>query len=419
MERINYEDVTLQIENYLCDVTMNSHDLTWIDYQDMKIRHDEKFGNKCHKSRDSNYFKVSKPYVHYKSGFNKCFTFDIPYTYEKTTTYFSINMKSDIFPNGIRPPRANFDVSKGTGSGFYVAFHYPQQFFHSDQTIKRTWEPVPHTLNHSHEDQNHSGQLKKNYEMRFRIGDITVLKMRPRKSWQSTAQPNCNPLWKKDDQMCMNSLMEKAECKLPYWNSTTKLNTCSSMEKIREVQPLSNANISKFYPPPCQSIKKISYDYEEVTIEDDSNTMTNTSSWFRIVLLFYEQSYKQITQVRAYDMELLIGNLGGYIGLFLGYAMLQIPDSVSIFKKWLNLNFNNVMHWISGKTKINPDMVTSKTFDDDIEPEYAINALVKGISDLNKNTNRLDNLDEKFENLSGNVKRNNDTLQTILLSLKQ
>ena len=82
MERINYEDVTLQIENYLCDVTRDSHDLTWIDYQDMKIIHDKKFGNKCQKSRDSSYFKVSNPYVHYKSGFNKCFTFDIPYSYK-------------------------------------------------------------------------------------------------------------------------------------------------------------------------------------------------------------------------------------------------------------------------------------------------------------------------------------------------
>ena len=190
------------------------------------------------------------------------------------------------------------------------------------------------------------------------------------------------------------------------------------MEKIREVQPLSNANISKYYPPPCQSIKKITYDYEEVTIEDDSNTMTNTSSWFRIVLLFYDQYYKQITQVRAYDMELLIGNIGGYIGLFLGYAILQFPDFVSKFRKWLKLKFNWI-NWIAGKTKINPEIVTSNTFEDHIEPDDALNVLSKGIYDLNQYTNKLDELDKKFENLSGNVYKNNDTLQTLLSSLKK
>ena len=31
-------------------------------------------------------------------------------------------------------------------------------------------------------------------------------------------------------------------------------------------------------------------------------------------------------QIRAYNIETLIANVGGYVGLFLGYAILQTPE---------------------------------------------------------------------------------------------
>ena len=37
-------------------------------------------------------------------------------------------------------------------------------------------------------------------------------------------------------------------------------------------------------------------------------------------------SFYNHIQVRAYNGESLIGNIGGYIGLFLGYTILQLPD---------------------------------------------------------------------------------------------
>ena len=42
---------------------------------------------------------------------------------------------------------------------------------------------------------------------------------------------------------------------------------------------------------------------------------------------------------RAIDIQGLVGNVGGYIGLFLGYSFLQIPDSILFIvlraKSWL------------------------------------------------------------------------------------
>ena len=49
---------------------------------------------------------------------------------------------------------------------------------------------------------------------------------------------------------------------------------------------------------------------------------------------------------RAIDVQALVGNIGGYIGLFLGYCFLQIPDLLhrcfGLIKKWhLHLSSND------------------------------------------------------------------------------
>ena len=40
---------------------------------------------------------------------------------------------------------------------------------------------------------------------------------------------------------------------------------------------------------------------------------------------------------RAIDIQALVGNIGGYIGLFLGYSILQIPDFIALIFYKANL----------------------------------------------------------------------------------
>ena len=35
-------------------------------------------------------------------------------------------------------------------------------------------------------------------------------------------------------------------------------------------------------------------------------------------------------QVRAYTFDDLVGSCGGYIGLFLGYALIQVPRTIKV-----------------------------------------------------------------------------------------
>ena len=97
--------------------------------------------------------------------------------------------------------------------------------------------------------------------------------------------------------------------------------------------------------PPCQSIEKIFYSYDEKAQLDDiaSKLKYYGKNWvnlsggksddqrrmmFQVMLTFQGSTYTEITQIKAYDVQTLIGNAGGYIGLFLGVALIQLPSAV-------------------------------------------------------------------------------------------
>ena len=74
------------------------------------------------------------------------------------------------------------------------------------------------------------------------------------------------------------------------------------------------------YPLPCQVIENLMYDYTE-----ESGIDSRPESRFMILVNFPNLKYREITHVQEYDVESMMGNIGGYIGLFLGYSLLQFP----------------------------------------------------------------------------------------------
>ena len=53
-------------------------------------------------------------------------------------------------------------------------------------------------------------------------------------------------------------------------------------------------------------------------------------SHFEIVQVHRQTSFTDKIQTRAYTFDDVVGTVGGYIGMFLGYAMVQIPGSIAM-----------------------------------------------------------------------------------------
>lgn len=48
----------------------------------------------------------------------------------------------------------------------------------------------------------------------------------------------------------------------------------------------------------------------------------------------FEQKYF-VSYDRAYTLDDLVGMLGGYLGLFMGCALVQVPKMISILAQWI------------------------------------------------------------------------------------
>ena len=56
---------------------------------------------------------------------------------------------------------------------------------------------------------------------------------------------------------------------------------------------------------------------------------------------FKNRFFKEIKEVRAYNLQALIGNAGGYIGLFLGFALKEIPTQLLILFRMVTNKMRN------------------------------------------------------------------------------
>ena len=236
-------------------------------------------------------------YISERGLFGKCWSVDIPYMPKKTIHSFGIMYKTDLFPNNIRPQKY----------GFGIILHYPRQLSRADFG--------------TYEWQSQEENPPDHYTMRYKIENTMVLKRR------NKAKFPCNERWKEDDTIIYDRIFKRAQCKPPYWkigeDNSKDMKNCTSEQEVGEIfKEAINIKTSPFHPPPCQQLEKMIYIYDEFSwlVDDWILDGTNgTQKSFEILLEFFDGTYMAIQQAKAYDGQNLVGNAGGYIGLFLGY----------------------------------------------------------------------------------------------------
>ena len=114
------------------------------------------------------------------------------------------------------------------------------------------------------------------------------------------------------DDMVVEEILRKRGCRPPYITGHRHYPKCDSKERIRDAKIEILLRRKMELPKACQRMSKkrnsvVTKNYMRVAIK---------ARWH--LSIYYPEDVKIITQSQDVDIHSLIGNIGGYLGLFLG-----------------------------------------------------------------------------------------------------
>ena len=192
----------------------------------------------------------------------------------------------------------------------YVIFHYPGQLFISRniQVVKLyPFDKKMHIYNH----------------FILQVESFEVLKRR------HTRSKNCLENKHSYDKIIVDEHLKNIGCRLPFHKEHSSIPLCKNGSKIEREVPESISiseknqtrldggnkvlNIEKLnVPMSCERISQINV--FQKGIRNENNKLSKTFS----LQLSYPKEVKIISQSKEVDIHALIGNIGAYLGLFMG-----------------------------------------------------------------------------------------------------
>ena len=154
-----------------------------------------------------------------------------------------------------------------------------------------------------------------------RIQQVTRLRKR------HDAEEECNPSIENDDLNYMSFLTNHLNCTPSYWKPILKevkhLKECSvkQLETMHKFV-MDRENVPFYYKPSCVSTT-ISAITESINVK---LFCTGTEDFWIFRIFYPPKIYTQIVNTREVQPENLGSGIGGFIGMFLGISLMQLPD---------------------------------------------------------------------------------------------
>ena len=156
-------------------------------------------------------------------------------------------------------------------------------------------------------------------------GDLITVKIPQQTVVRKRSSSNvpCNKDLVEDDKKLQKQIIDLIKCVPIYWRQGAGANMpykeCDTAAKLqRAFYYIKNyKNIFSTYEPPCVSM----VDWSTV-----SRVEKNQWNQLRIEFLYMATTYKEITNVESFGFESFVSGLGGFVGIFLGYSILQLPE---------------------------------------------------------------------------------------------
>ena len=298
MEKVDYDMVTTNLSKYILSQEVKLRNLTSVYEED---------------PLNSQYVTIRRSHSWHSWGkFVKCFGFEIV---NKDVFFVRIYMKRDIFPDRIRPQ----------AGGFVLLYHYPNQILSSFHTVKRQWARM---------------DKLENFMMSFNIRYMQAVRYRYKRSSDSCIQDYQNY-----DEIVLKTHIKDVGCKAPDQITNDEKKVCKTKDGIKKARFLFSLQTNT-HRRPCREI-------EWLDLETGESVRNHTVAYLKKRLRFPQKywddywgfvirtltpRFKLITHHKEVDFQTLVGYVGGYVGMLLGFALVQIPDAVlSAFLFFRNL----------------------------------------------------------------------------------
>ena len=229
-----------------------------------------------------------------------CFTRKSTEAHDKTMrTYDWLLLNESLFSS---------EVYKN--SNFEVFMHHPGQL------IRSFHKPVFKTVLDTKQDEGVKHAWDK--VLNIKIEEVTVL----RKRYDSNT-PCDSKLDHLDDTNLIENIIRLVGCFPTYWKkfAMDKLLNMSQCHSPSEYGKIYNyiqnyKDVMLTYDPPCTEMKVLTKVDREEENKWDGPCMK---------ILYIDSHYLNIANVQSFGFESFVSGVGGFIGIFLGYSLLQIP----------------------------------------------------------------------------------------------
>ena len=167
-------------------------------------------------------------------------------------------------------------------------------------------------------------RYQQNKLLSFKISQSTIVRER------SDYREPCDSTIKNYDRYLMNKVINKTRCIPSYWKDDVPdrlgLLECTSKEMLRiAFEDIRDwKKVMEDNDRPCVDMYTIAgWNWEQI---EGAKSSDETNIKFR----YQEKYYQELRYLPDFDLETFISNIGGFVGIFLGYSMMQFPELIGM-----------------------------------------------------------------------------------------
>ena len=235
----------------------------------------------------------------YRDPTINCFTYNTEYSQSVTLREISVKFNITKFQN-------MFPLD----GKLYIIAHYPGQLMRNIRKYMKKF--------------NHWNELKSdnnNNHIVFSFSGLTVMRLR-----ENAVNP-CDPNLMDDDTEWEKHVIKSIGCIPPYWNNNSShylepekiCNSKNELESIKGYWPKEDSvpamQIFQNYTRPCNSFEQLIYN-SDVRYYKKSDVL-------KMQIKLQNNMYQEVHNTKAFKRADLWANIGGFVGIFCGFSMLQ------------------------------------------------------------------------------------------------